>query len=218
MKALDVIDDNEGFALVMEYFPLGNLRILFEGRKGLNTARDLDEQILGALCYLHDSKIIHRDLKLENILVKSNDPLIIKLCDFGAATAKSNPQAFCGTKCYAAPEIYSGRYDCRVNLWSLGVITCEYIHGLPNRDETAPTFMNWCESIRGRVDGSKAGACKSFLQRMLELQPENRPLADDCLLDPWFSKIRKRPNPEVSSGLRETEWTKRPRFGGIKIS
>ncbi|KAI8823343.1 kinase-like domain-containing protein [Fimicolochytrium jonesii] len=100
--------------------PAWKLRISF----AIDTAR--------ALVYLHAHRIIHRDLKSENLLLTEN--LRLKICDFGlsreVATTKEERGrlSFCGTDAYMAPEIILGQaFDERVDVFSYGIILCELI-------------------------------------------------------------------------------------------
>ncbi|EGR28818.1 protein kinase domain protein [Ichthyophthirius multifiliis] len=92
-------------------------------------------------------RIIHRDIKLENILLNENGT--IKLCDFGCATfsQKKNSEmlmkrSFCGTISYLSPEMINGIYDKDVDVWSLGVACYELNAGYSpfNRENEELTF------------------------------------------------------------------------------
>jgi len=90
-------------------------------------------QIALALGYLHTSKIIYRDLKPENILLDSDG--YVKLADFGLAKIRDDeiePNSFCGTPEYLAPEMIIGSgHDHTLDWWALGILTYEMIIGIP---------------------------------------------------------------------------------------
>jgi len=79
---------------------------------------------------LHKNSIIHRDLKPENLLLDKKGN--IKLCDFGWSSREQDVRnTFCGTLDYMAPEMLEkGKYDYHVDIWSLGVLLFELVHGV----------------------------------------------------------------------------------------
>ena len=86
-------------------------------------------QLLGVINFLHINKIVHRDLKLNNILYNANTGNIL-LCDFGLANKCEHVlNDVVGTPRYMAPEIYEGNYDEKVDIWSFGMCMLELITG-----------------------------------------------------------------------------------------
>ncbi|KAI5370156.1 Putative serine/threonine-protein kinase, active [Septoria linicola] len=113
-----VMELDEYLYIIMEYVPCGDLQqyISQHGPVPENMAKQVAQQVLDALDYLHKKNITHRDIKPDNILLKSTDPdnVIIKLSDFGLSKAiNSNDtflKTFCGTLLYCAPEVFP-HYD-----------------------------------------------------------------------------------------------------------
>ena len=113
----------------MEYAGGGNLcsYVKGKGRLGEGEARSLFLQLLSGVEAMHAACIVHRDIKLENVLFDEGQRTV-KLVDFGFSVMVRDPakrlKIFCGTPSYMAPEItqrreYLGR---PVDVWSLGVL------------------------------------------------------------------------------------------------
>ena len=98
--------------ILMEY-GWDNLYDVVDRVKGVgeDAGRIFFIQILDAIEYMHKKKVVHRDIKLENIVVDQD--MNIKFCDFGFSTYKSIKKLYdyLGTKSYMAPEIHAGQYD-----------------------------------------------------------------------------------------------------------
>jgi serine/threonine protein kinase len=102
------------------------------GAMGEDAGRFFMTQLVNSLDYMHNLRCVHRDLKLENILV--DDKLNLKIADFGFACYKSIDQlkSYRGTMTYMAPEIKEGKtYDgTQVDLFSVGVIIFIIVQGI----------------------------------------------------------------------------------------
>ena len=101
-------------------------------------AQSVMRQVGEALSYLYQNNVIHRDLKLQNILLseKNDDKAIIKIADFGLAKQYEGSEnlfdTIAGTPIYMAPEIQKGEaYSDKSDLWSVGVILFELVCGFP---------------------------------------------------------------------------------------
>lgn len=122
--------------LIMEYVPGGDLRKYLNERKvalGEKEARDFFVQITDAVEYCHNRGIVHRDLKLENLLLNDETERKIKVIDFGISGSSSGKSetSIVGSLPYMAPESLMGKgsFDPSVDLWSMGVILYLLING-----------------------------------------------------------------------------------------
>ena len=114
--------------------------LLQHGKLPVDKVQKTFTQLVGAVCYVHRQSCVHRDLKLENILLDKHEN--VKLCDFGFTReyeGKANYlQTFCGTICYAAPEMLRGEKYAgeKVDVWSLGIVLYALLKGeLPFDEE-----------------------------------------------------------------------------------
>ncbi|KAL9019542.1 MAG: hypothetical protein Q9185_003162 [Variospora sp. 1 TL-2023] len=162
--------------LILEYLPLGNL-------KAQERITDIESltilcQSLDALTAVHEDGIVHRDVKPENILIQSRNPLHIKLSDFGLSKASLDLQTFCGTHEYAAPEIYpTGRstsYTEACDIWSLGVVVFEYAYGPLPRLRKKDIGVPWCQKIVNLLHDWDSDALVDLLSSAMTVNPSVR--------------------------------------------
>jgi fused-like protein len=190
IRLLDSFETNSDFVVVTE-FAYGELFEIFQDDKKLpeDVVQHIAQQLTRALYYLHSQKIIHRDMKPQNVLVGAND--VVKLCDFGFARAMSTQTMMVtsikGTPLYMAPEIVQEKpYDFSADLWSLGVICYELCVGQP------PFYANSLISLIPMIvespvsypDGMSADF-KSFLEGLLRKDPKRRLGWPDLLNHPF---------------------------------
>ena len=129
VKIYEFYSDTENYYLITEYCPGGDL---YEATKKEYLSEVqvacIMYQILLAINHIHKMKIMHRDLKLENILIskKEKDGLFrIKLCDFGTShlfKEGEKEKNIIGSSYYIAPEVFNKNYDFKCDLWSCGII------------------------------------------------------------------------------------------------
>ena len=131
IKLLDTFENQDHIYIVMEWLKGGDLFTYLEKRSFKLTedrARSIVHSLAAALYYLHSYGIVHRDIKLDNILmVDESESSDVKIVDFGLSKM-IGPNEFCnepfGTFGYVAPEVLTKTpYDKRVDIWSLGVVT-----------------------------------------------------------------------------------------------
>lgn len=122
------------FYLIFEYVSGVQLLdlVLTRGPLSEKTARRFFRQIASAVSYLHNNCIVHRDLKIENILVDEHGS--VKIIDFGLSNFFDKTRflsTFCGSLYFAAPELLRGiRYiGPEIDVWSLGVVLFVLLHG-----------------------------------------------------------------------------------------
>ncbi|KAK4351069.1 hypothetical protein RND71_030382 [Anisodus tanguticus] len=135
IEMLDSFESPQEFCVVTE-FAQGELFEILEDDKCLpeEQVQAIAKQLVRALHYLHSNRIIHRDMKPQNILIGAGS--IVKLCDFGFARAMSTNtvvlRSIKGTPLYMAPELVREQpYNHTADLWSLGVILYELFVGQP---------------------------------------------------------------------------------------
>ena len=132
---------SERLYFVMPFVRGGELYKIFKAKKRLpeKVVRFYAMQIIMAIGYLHSKGIMHRDLKLENILVDQDGYL--KIIDYGLAKALQESavtNTFCGTPEYLAPEMVTQTgHDFSVDWWAVGILIYEMLIGVTpfyNRD------------------------------------------------------------------------------------
>lgn len=131
VRLYETIQCGSSYCLVTELATGGDLYTHIKkqpmGRLGETTAKLYSRQLVAALDHMHSRGIVHRDLKMENIMLQDARKEQIKIVDFGLSNiyTSDNPlKTHCGSPEYAAPELFiiGKKYGPEVDLWSLGVI------------------------------------------------------------------------------------------------
>lgn len=176
---LDSFETQHEFCVVTE-LAQGELFEILEDDKSLPEAevRRIAQQLVQSLNYLHSNRIIHRDMKPQNILISANG--IIKLCDFGFARAMSSNTivltSIKGTPLYMAPELVQELpYNHTADLWSLGVILYELFVGTPPfYTNSIYALINLIVKDPVKYPDNMSPDFKDFLKGLLNKNPEQR--------------------------------------------
>ena len=192
-KILETFETDKYMLIIMEYISGGNLQNFVKKRRKLceKTARILYRQLIQGIKYIHSKGIVHRDIKLENILLDLNN--IVKICDFGVGKLTQKGQKLldqCGTPVYMAPEIIKGDgYEgFPVDVWSSGVALYIMLSGnIPfNRDKTHDLQSAIMNLPYKKIDDVSESA-NDLLQNILEKDPNKRFTPDQILEHPWMN-------------------------------
>ncbi|KAG9098013.1 hypothetical protein FRC06_006918 [Ceratobasidium sp. 370] len=203
VRLYDVIETDKYIGIVLEYASGGELfdHILAHRFLRERDACKLFAQLISGVSYIHQKKIVHRDLKLENLLLDRNRNVIIT--DFGFANRfEHRPddlmQTSCGSPCYAAPElvISEGEYvGSAVDIWSCGVILYAMLAGyLPFDDDPANPDGDNINLLYKYIvttpltfpDHVSQGA-RDLLARMLVPDPKHRADLATIMAHPWLA-------------------------------
>lgn len=165
---------------------------------GEDAGRFFMTQMVSSLDYMHNLRCVHRDLKLENILV--DDKLNLKIADFGFACYKSIDQlkSYRGTMTYMAPEIKEGKtYDgTQVDLFSVGVIIFIIVQGIfPFKEARKEEYFynllltGQIETYFEKVNGQGLSAdFKDMILKLFSYNGSDRYTVDQLKAHPWLNK------------------------------
>ena len=203
VKLYEFHEDDTNLYLVMELCTGGELldSIISNGNFDEAQAVLYLKQILSAVVYLHSLNIVHRDLKLENLLIEHSRSSNIKIIDFGASCSFV-PGKFLdyriGTLNYLAPEVIRKKYTERCDVWSCGVILYVLLSGkLPfsnkAKAETVKLIQVGEYDIEGGVWESISSDAKDLVVSMLEVNPVKRLTAAGAFAHPWLQNCSQPP-------------------------
>uniref|UniRef100_A0A671WVK7 non-specific serine/threonine protein kinase n=1 Tax=Sparus aurata TaxID=8175 RepID=A0A671WVK7_SPAAU len=193
VKLFEVIETDKTLYLVMEYASGGEVfdYLVAHGRMKEKEARAKFRQIVSAVEYCHQKRIVHRDLKAENLLLDAD--MNIKIADFGFSnefTLGSKLDTFCGSPPYAAPELFQGKkYDGpEVDVWSLGVILYTLVSGsLPFDGQNLKELRERVLRGKYRIPFYMSTDCENLLKKLLVLNPGKRGSLQQIMKDRWMN-------------------------------
>ena len=214
-RILELFEDKEYILIIMEYINGGNLFSFLKKRRKVSekTAKFLFKQVILGIKYMHKQNIVHRDIKLENILIDLNNN--IKICDFGIGRVLSSPDQLlydqCGTPMYIAPEILlsskeKGYKPFPVDIWSSGIALYILLSGsLPfsfkngksvSIEESEKNENNNTEELQFSIINSEpkhieniSDEARDLLKGLLNKNPDKRLNCDEILSHKWLKDV-----------------------------
>ena len=197
IKLFNVNETQKSFDLIMEYANHGTLFHYIKRNRGLNEKLSFKFfiQICNAVFFLHKNNLMHRDIKPENILMF--DESLVKLGDFGwcVEIETKTRSTFCGTVEYMAPEIVNqANYDQSIDIWSLGILLYELIHGFSPFRAVKSKFND--DEVIDNIKENKivfeknvSFECKELISQLLNKNEKKRICIEDVFLSKWVKKF-----------------------------
>ena len=204
IRLLEVVETENSYYMVMELVSGGDVMHHIMSNKYScleeHLVKKYIKQMITAIHYMHEAGIVHRDLKVENLLLDEADN--IKIIDFGLSNFLHNPenltinmvQTQCGSPAYAAPELLGHKnYGKEVDVWSIGVNMFAMLAGsLPYTVEPYDITALHAKILDGRINHIPdhiTSSCKDLLMRFLTPDPSKRITLPEAITHHWFKDI-----------------------------
>jgi cell cycle serine/threonine-protein kinase CDC5/MSD2 len=196
VQFVDCFEDETNVYILLEICPNQSLMDMLKKRKRFTEpeAKYFITQIIGAVTYMHDRRVIHRDLKLGNIFL--DEDMNAKIGDFGLATLLASSydrkKTICGTPNYIAPEILYGKehgHSYEVDIWSIGIILYAMLFGKPpfqSKDVDVIYERIKKNDYKFPEDADVSPLAKDLISSILNVDPEKRPSLSDILEHEFF--------------------------------
>lgn len=192
IRLLEVFESSKHFFIVMEYAGAGDLLHYVKRKKrlGEEEAKFIFKQIVYGLGHCHCRSVLHRDIKLDNVLLDNERG--VKLCDFGVSKIIKKHQMIkeqCGTPAYIAPEIiaddgYEGFF---ADIWSLGIVLYAMLQGtVPFKASDMKALHEAIKRGEYKFPVETTPEAKDLIKKMLVLNPSDRISIPEILAHPWI--------------------------------
>ncbi|KAL0637071.1 spindle assembly checkpoint kinase [Maublancomyces gigas] len=184
--------DSKRVFLILEFAGQGELYKMLRkvGKFSEPRAAEYIAQMAAALMYLHKKHVIHRDIKPENILVGIHGE--IKISDFGWSVHAPNSRrtTMCGTLDYLPPEMLNGSnfHNEKVDLWSLGVLTYEFLVGAAPFEDNPVETQRRIVKADMKVPDFVSPEAADLIRKLLVIKPDQRIPLEEVVKHPWILK------------------------------
>ena len=185
VKVYEVLETEQNYFIVMELVKGGDLleKVMSNGSLSEAESMKIFKEIVQAVAYCHSEKVAHRDLKLENVLLRKDGH--IKISDFGFAVKTEDMcSTLCGSTSYCAPEILKGQsYNAfQADMWSLGVMLFTMVFGVF-------PFESVSMQMNGKLSfpSSASSACKELISSLLTVDVEKRATLEQVMNSEWLN-------------------------------
>lgn len=205
----DVIDCGDRIWVIIEYASGGELFDFVKAKSPLpdSVAREVFRPIVKVVAYMHSLKLVHRDLKLENVLLDNRGH--IKLADFGFSRYYDQNDGLidsvCGTAQYSPPEVvnavpYNPIY---ADSWSLGVILyIELCGDFPFKGLSTPEVLRAIMKAELHIPPIPTELATDLIKRLLNPNPSERLSPAEMMKHPWINKNRIPKPPKKDHSLK----------------
>jgi serine/threonine protein kinase len=203
VSLIDVQKTENNFYLILEYCEGGDLGqfIKTHGPVDEETTQRWMQNLAEGFKALKSKNIIHRDLKLQNILMSENSTkAVLKLADFGMSRFLDNDlaQTWLGTPLYMAPEMFRNKegYDFKADIWSLGVVMYEMLTGeAPIRVQKREDIPLAQKNLKKWPPGISS-TCSDLLSKLLTYNPKDRISFEELFIHPFINSNEEPSKPE----------------------
>lgn len=197
VNLFETFESQRHFLIVMELCSGGDLLNYVRKRRKLTEdfAKYFFKQLVEALIYCHKKQVVHRDIKLDNILLDHYGRL--KLCDFGVSRVVGKNETLndqCGTPAYIAPEVlinegYDGK---KSDTWSCGVVLFAMLYGtVPFKGSDMNELHELIKKGKYNLKDEISSEAKSLIKGILETDPRKRLTLKMILSHPWLEEVPK---------------------------
>ena len=204
VKIYEFFISENHYYIITEYCKDGELFNYIKNKYSERQLAVLFYQVFSGLWYLHENKILHRDIKLENIMISGKEKdnstgeelFWIKIIDFGTAKIfekNKKEKDVVGSSYYIAPEVLKQNYNEKCDTWSVGVILYMTLVGrAPFDGKDDEEIINKINSVDYNKNEPRlvkhSNEVRDLVSKLLEKNIEKRYSAKEALAHPWFEK------------------------------